>query len=93
MTAWRKTRLDRRPTGQPAKVGLRDVFKAILYVNSTGIPWKNLPHDFPNHGTVYAYYAAWRDEGIFAHLNSASVVRTKWRVINCGGLRRRAPGR
>ncbi|MFJ3221735.1 IS5 family transposase, partial [Kitasatospora sp. NPDC086801] len=69
LTAWRKARLDRRPTGQPAKVELRDVFNAILYVNRTGIPWKYLPHDFPNHGTVYAYYAAWRDEGLFAQLN------------------------
>ena len=69
LTAWRKARLDRRPTGQPAKVDLRDVFNAILYVNRTGIPWKYLPHDFPNHGTVYAYYAAWRDEGILAQLN------------------------
>ncbi|MET8221725.1 IS5 family transposase, partial [Streptomyces hirsutus] len=69
LTAWRKARLDRRPTGQPAKVDLRDVFDAILYVNRTGIPWKYLPHDFPNHGTVYSYYAAWRDEGIFALLN------------------------
>ncbi|WP_424862681.1 IS5 family transposase [Streptomyces sp. MMS24-I29] len=69
LTAWRKARLDRRPTGQPAKVELRDVFNAILYVNRTGIPWKYLPHDFPNHGTVYAYYAAWRDEGIFAQIN------------------------
>jgi transposase len=69
LTAWRKARLDRRPTGKPAKVELRDVFNAILYVNRTGIPWKYLPHDFPRHGTVYAYYAAWRDEGIFAQLN------------------------
>ncbi|MFE4054074.1 IS5 family transposase [Streptomyces sp. YIM B13518] len=69
LTAWRKARLDRRPTGQPAKVDLRDVFNAILYVNRTGLPCKYLPHDFPNHGTVYAYYAAWRDEGIFAQLN------------------------
>lgn len=69
LTTWRKARLDRRPTGQSAKVDLRDVFNAILYVNRTGIPWKYLPHDFPNHGTVYAYYAAWRDEGIFAQLN------------------------
>jgi hypothetical protein len=26
--------------------------------------WRSSPHDFPNHGTVYAYYAAWRDEGL-----------------------------
>lgn len=69
LTAWRKARLDRRPTGKPAQVELRDVFNAILYVNRTGIPWKYLPHDFPNHGTVYTYYAAWRDEGVFAELN------------------------
>ncbi|MEW1913781.1 IS5 family transposase [Kitasatospora sp. NPDC085895] len=69
LTTWRKARLDRRPTGQPPKVELRDVFNAILYINRTGIPWKYLPHDFPSHGTVYAYYAAWRDEGIFAQLN------------------------
>jgi transposase len=30
LSAWRKARLDRRPTGQPAQVELRDVFNAIL---------------------------------------------------------------
>jgi transposase len=45
------------------------VFNAILYVNRTGIAWKYLPHDFPSHNTVYFYYAAWRDEGVFAQLN------------------------
>ena len=69
LTAWRQARLDRRPTGQPATVDLRDVFNAILYVNRTGIPWKYLPHDFPSHNTVYFYYAAWRDEGLFTRLN------------------------
>jgi transposase len=69
LTAWRQARLDRRPTGQPASVELREIYNAILYVNRTGIAWKYLPHDFPPHGTVYAYYAAWRDEGIFAQLN------------------------
>lgn len=68
LAAWRKARIDRRPTGKPAPTGLRDIFNAILYVNRTGIAWKYLPHDFPPHGTVYSYYAAWRDEGIFAQL-------------------------
>ncbi|CAI7980489.1 transposase [Frankia sp. Hr75.2] len=66
---WRQARLDRRPTGQPAQVELREIFNAILYVNRTGIAWKYLPHDFPPHGTVYFYFAAWRDEGIFAQFN------------------------
>lgn len=58
LTAWRNARLDRRPTGQPAKVDVRDVFNALLYINRTGIPWKYLPHDFPHHGTVYAHLAS-----------------------------------
>ncbi|WP_280116441.1 transposase [Streptomyces prasinus] len=43
LTEWRKARLGRRPTGQPAKGELRDVFNAILHVNPTGISWKDLP--------------------------------------------------
>lgn len=69
LLAWQQARLDRRPTGEPARTDVRDVFNAILYVNRTGIPWKYLPHDFPPQTTVYYYYAAWRDEGIFAQLN------------------------
>ena len=68
LAEWRKARIDRRPTGIPAPTDLRAIFNAILYVNRTGIAWKYLPHDFPPHGTVYSYYAAWRDEGIFARL-------------------------
>ncbi|MGW0811633.1 IS5 family transposase [Nonomuraea sp. NPDC002799] len=69
LAAWRQARLDRRPTGAPAPTSLRDIFNAILYLNRTGIAWAYLPHDFPPHGTVYSYYAAWRDQGIFAQLN------------------------
>ena len=69
LLAWQQARLDRRPTGEPARTDVREVFNAILYVNRTGIAWKYLPHDFPPHTTVYYYYAAWRDEGIFAQLN------------------------
>ena len=68
LAAWRKARIDRRPTGKPAPTELREIFNAILYLNRTGIAWKYLPHDFPPHGTVYSHYAAWRDEGIFAQL-------------------------
>lgn len=69
LTAWQQARIDRRPTGEPARTDLREVFNAILYVNRTGIAWKYLPHDFPPKGTTYYYYALWRDEGIFAQLN------------------------
>jgi transposase len=79
LAAWRKARIDRRPTGKPAPTDLRDIFNAILYVNRTGIAWKYLPHDFPPHATVYSYYAAWRDEGIFTRLGYelTGLARTK----------------
>jgi transposase len=45
------------------------VVNALLYLNRTGVSRRYIPHDFPPHGTVYYYYAKWRDEGIFAQLN------------------------
>jgi len=69
LLAWQQARIDRRLTGEPARTDVRKVFNALLYLNRTGIAWKYLPHDFPPHGTVYFYYALWRDEGIFAQLN------------------------
>jgi transposase len=69
LPAWQQARIDRRPTREPARTGLREVFNALLYLGRTGIAWRYLPRDFPPHGTVYFYYAAWRDEGILAQLN------------------------
>src|SRR5882757_29903 len=69
LTAWQQARLDRRATHTPAPTDLREVVNALFYINRTGISWRYIPHDFPPHGTVYYYYAAWRDEGIFAQLN------------------------
>lgn len=69
LLAWQQKRIERRPTGEPARTDVREVFNALLYLNRTGVSWRYLPHDFPAHGTVYFYYALWRDEGIFAQLN------------------------
>jgi transposase len=67
---WRRERHARRVTEVKDPVDLRSIWNAILYLNRTGIGWKYLPHDFPPPGTVYYYYAAWRDEGIFKQLNT-----------------------
>ncbi|RSM45933.1 IS5 family transposase, partial [Actinoplanes sp. ATCC 53533] len=73
LTAWRQARTDARTTigikGRTPTHELREIFNAILYLNRTGIPWRYLPHDFPPHPTVYSYFAAWSEEGIFAELN------------------------
>jgi transposase len=45
------------------------LLNAILYVNRTGIAWRYLPHDLPPWQTVYGYYTAWTQDGIFTELN------------------------
>ncbi|GIF00985.1 transposase [Actinoplanes rishiriensis] len=42
--AWQQARLDRRPTGEPARTDVREALNAI-YVNRTGIAWTH-------HGVV-----------------------------------------
>ncbi|MFC9397227.1 IS5 family transposase [Streptomyces sp. NPDC057027] len=70
LTAWRNERAARALAfGRPPEHDLRDLLDAILYVDRTGIPWRYLPHDYPPHQTVYAYFARWQNDGIFAQLN------------------------
>ena len=60
LTAWQQARIDRRPTGEPARTDMREVFNAILHVNRTGIAWKYLPHDFPPKGTICGLFRSVR---------------------------------
>jgi len=36
-----------------------------------GCPWRLMPKDFPPRSTVQRYFAAWRDEGLWAGINHA----------------------
>ncbi|WP_459649794.1 IS5 family transposase [Kitasatospora sp. Ki12] len=70
LTAWRQARTARALAfGRPPEHDLRDLLDAILYVDRTGIPWRYLPHDYPPWETVYAYFAKWQRDGVFAQLN------------------------
>lgn len=55
--------------GRPREVDIREVVNAIFYWLRSGCSWEMLPHDLPNHKTVYDYYAQWRDQEIFQQLN------------------------
>ncbi len=57
--------------GRPRTTDLRDVVNAVLYVLRSGCPWRLLPKDFPPRSTVQRYFAAWRDEGLWAGINHA----------------------
>ena len=67
-----------KPGGRPREVDMREVVNAILYLLRSGCSWAMLPHDFPPKGTVYDYFAQWRKDGTFEHINT--VLRGELRV-------------
>ncbi|MET9648390.1 IS5 family transposase [Streptomyces syringium] len=69
LTAWRAERRGRGlDVGRPPEHDLRTLMNAVLYVDRTGTPWRYLPHDFPHWRTIYGYFAAWQQDGIFEQL-------------------------
>ncbi len=56
-------------TGRPRTRDLREIVDGIFYVLRTGCQWRYLPHDLPPWQTVYGYFTAWTNDGIFAQLN------------------------
>ena len=55
--------------GRPRTTSMRDVIDALLYMNRTGCQWALLPSEFPPRSTVYGYFAAWRDDGVWDDIN------------------------
>jgi transposase len=44
---------------------MREIVNAIFYVLRGGIPWRMLSPCFPPHQTVYGWFAAWRNAGVW----------------------------
>jgi putative transposase len=57
--------------GRPRTVEVREILNAIFYLNRAGCTWDLLPHDFPPKGTVYDYFAQWRDDGTWQEILDA----------------------
>jgi len=51
-----------------------------FYVLRGGIAWRLLPSDFPPWRTVYRWFAAWRDKGVFEKINHALIMADRERV-------------
>jgi putative transposase len=69
-----------RGMGRPRQWPLREIVNAIFYVLRGGITWRLLPSDFPPWQTVYRWFAAWRDSGVFEKINHALVMIDRERV-------------
>ena len=61
ITAWKAERPS--ATGYQGTHEMREIVNAILYQNRTGCQWDYLPHDLPQKGAAYYYFALWRDDG------------------------------
>src|SRR5207302_11404718 len=62
------------------KYELRSIFDAIFYVLKTGSHWRMLPSGYPKWQLVYFYFAKWRDEEIFVHIND--MIREETRMLH-----------
>jgi putative transposase len=61
-------------TGRPRAWPMREIVNGIFYVMRAGCPWRLVPNDLPPWGTIYRWFAAWRDDGCFERINHALVM-------------------
>ena len=59
---------------------MREIVNGIFYVMRAGCPWRLLPNDLPPWGTIYRWFAAWRDNGCFERINHALVMADRKRI-------------
>ena len=66
--------------GRPRAWPMREIVNGIFYVMRAGCPWRLLPNDLPPLGTIYRWFAAWRDDRCFERINHALVMADRERV-------------
>ena len=59
----------RSPVGRRPRWPVREIVNAIFYVLRGGVSWRMLPPCFPPRQTVYGWFAAWRDAGVWQTIN------------------------
>ena len=67
-------------TGRPRAWPMREIINGIFYVMRSGCPWRLLPSDLPPWGTIYRWFATFRDEDRFEKINHAMVMLDRERV-------------
>ncbi|MEO8072615.1 MAG: IS5 family transposase [Acidobacteriota bacterium] len=55
--------------GRPREIDFRQVVNAILYLLFTGCQWRFIPNDYPSWQSVYGYFRAWQDSGLWFRLH------------------------
>jgi len=71
---------EEKSAGRPMAWTWHELLNAMFYVLRAGCPWRLLPKCFPPWQTVYRWFAAFRDTGLFAKLNHALVMADRERA-------------
>ena len=61
-------------TGRPRSWPMREIVNGIFYVMRAGCPWRLLPSDLPPWGTIYRWFAKFRDDGLLEKINHSLVM-------------------
>jgi transposase len=69
-----------RAKGRPRSWTMREIINGIFYVMRAGCTWRLLPSDFPPWGTIYRWFATFRDDGRFEAINHTLVMADRERV-------------
>ena len=56
----------------PGHDPMREIVNGIFYVMRAGCPWRLLPSDLPPWGTIYRWFAKFRDDGLLEKINRLS---------------------
>jgi transposase len=80
MAADRAVSAAAEPPRAPTVVVLREIVNAIFYVMRSGCPWRLLPSDFPPWRTIYRWFHAWREAGLFERINHGLVMADRERT-------------
>ena len=67
-------------TGRPRSWPMREIVNGIFDVMRAGCPWRLLPSDLPPWGTIYRWFAKFRDDGLLEKINHSLVMADRERV-------------
>ena len=59
-----------KPGGRPRSVHLRVILNGLFYVLRSGCQWRLWPRTYGPWSTVYAYYGAWRLQGVWERIHT-----------------------
>ena len=63
--------LPKEAWGRPIEIEMRSAVNGMFYIARTGSQWDNLPHEYPNHNSVYYHFHKWSADGTWEAINTA----------------------